>query len=287
MASALKEVTKDFANSANQTLDSFLRSLYLPRIGLPTMAFGSVLSKLADKAIQKFVQSILPILGVPLFATTFSESKHVEASMINVLNSTDGVVHTLVDNVCPQPRTFNVQGYIGGGPGSPTDIIKCLPVGAEITRNILSLMGSGAPARSTTMGDVLAGKAALQALLLMQKKYINFIADTRCPFSFTTNTGEVLPALIIDYSISDNASSQYTAEINLTIREFITMTLGVGMAGTTDGGLISRLGETAMQVGTILMKSAHDFNTANDGNAVERGVGIYNQATIEGDEEDA
>lgn len=176
----------------------------------------------AMAAFMKMVD--LFAIGMPIYPDKYEESGGNEIGTQTLVGGmgeakggldSAGVLTKIMDNVVVSPRVWKIHGYIG--------------INVEHNSGIGTLVNNfsnGMP----VWGQFLTGFVAQfgrDALNLVIKKYIKYISEARRPFKFTTSDGETVPALVVRYSIKNEADNLNWVDVDLEIEEFRFVSLSV------------------------------------------------------------
>lgn len=171
-------------------------------------------------AFTGFIQKVADIfsIGIPIYPDKYEETGGNEIGQQIIVGGIEsaadlnsvGALSKIADNVVVSPRVWKIHGYMGiniehGSYMQTAATFGGVPVLSQI---------------NTTFGR--------DALNMVMKKYVKYVADARRPFKFTTSEGETVPALIQSYSIKNEPDNLNWLDVDLTIQEFRFVSLTDG-----------------------------------------------------------
>lgn len=184
-------------------------------------------------------------IGMPIYPDKYEESGGNEIGTQTLVGGMDsslgglysaGTLTKIMDNVVVSPRIWKIHGYMG--------------VNIEHNKytGIAATFGGVLPNFVTQFGR--------EGLNTVIKKYIKYISESRRPFKFTTADGETVPALIVRYSMKNEADNQNWVDVDLEIEEFRFVGLSSdGQQMVIGGGVWGSIGSMVKQLARGTMKS--------------------------------
>jgi hypothetical protein len=143
----------------------------------------------ADMLKEVSLMAVQPFVGViPIKADQYKMTRQVEVSESMVVTQYGQGKEFVVDSAAPHPRVWKIHGYI-------TSLIPLLETGFVI-----------------------------KPTLILQKAYLDGLAESRQPVLFKTTDGEFIRVLIQSLEISESPKVQTAFEIDITVKEFVYLT---------------------------------------------------------------